>query len=1062
MKPTNKHTENGAPNINRRDFLKVSAVVGGTAALAGFSSCASTQEVTLPEGYYPLNQAENVIYSVCLQCHTGCPIKVKVMNGIAAKIDGNPYAAQTMNPPIPYQTAIKDAAKIDGGICPKGQAGIQSLYDPYRIVKVLKRAGKRGENKWMVIPFDQAINEIIEGGKLFSHVEGEEKREVPGLRAIYKLRDSKLAKEMAADAKLVAKGSLSVQAFKSKYRNHLDSLIDSEHPDFGPVNNQFVFQAGRIEHGRKEFAKRWMYGGFGSTNWYEHTTICEQSHHIAYQKITNQYANGKWTGGKTHMKPDLYNSEFVIFFGTGAFEANFGPPYLSNLVTNNMVSGKLKIAVVDPRLSKTAGKAWKWLPVKPGGDAALAYAMIQWLINEGKYDKTFLANANKAAAHADDESCWTNATHLVRIEEDGPGRLLRASDIGIGGEHQFVVISGGRPVAVSPADDNRPVEGELFYQGELNGFKVKTAFQLLSDYANSHSPQEWASMSGVPLKEIVAVSKEFAKHGKKSVAELYRGAVQHTNGYYNAQAIITLNLLAGNPDWKGGLSKGGGHWHEDGSKNGQPFNLKSALHPNKLTAFGHKITREGSFYEESTLFRENGYPARRPWLPHTNNVYQEIIPSADDAYPYPIKALFLHKGTPVYASPAGDKMIQTLVDLNKVPLFFACDIVIGESSMYADYLFPDTAIWERWGTTHITPACPVLTSKVRQPTVSSLVDKVTVWGESMPISMEAIMLAIAEKLEMPGYGKDGFGPGMHFYRQEDFYLKMVANIAAGDKPGDAVPDAGEAEFETFKKARMHLTHDVYELGRWQQATIDPEGRNWFSKVVYVLNRGGRYENFDAYRNSGSKLPHLLKGQMNFYIEDVAMSRHSYTGKRFWGIAPVEPIMSYNGQVVEDSEYPLSLITFKEIHGGQSRTIPNNYWLANIQPENYLLINAQTAREMNLSDGQTVKLVSATNQAGIWDLKNGEKIPVAGKIKVLQGMRPGVVAVSWHYGHWAYGANDVHIDGELIRGEQKRRRGFCTNAIMRADSAMENVCLEDVIGGSASYYDTRVKLLPVNA
>ena len=45
---------------------------------------------------------------------------------------------------------------------------MQTVYDPFRITQVLKRAGKRGENKWVTIPFDQAITEIVEGGKLFA------------------------------------------------------------------------------------------------------------------------------------------------------------------------------------------------------------------------------------------------------------------------------------------------------------------------------------------------------------------------------------------------------------------------------------------------------------------------------------------------------------------------------------------------------------------------------------------------------------------------------------------------------------------------------------------------------------------------------------------------------------------------------------------------------------------------------------------------------------------------------------------------------------------------------
>ena len=63
--------------------------------------------------------------------------------------------------------AHRQIRTIEGSLCPKGQAGIQALYDPYRIVKVLKRAGKRGENKWKSVPFEQAVDEIVNGGNLF-------------------------------------------------------------------------------------------------------------------------------------------------------------------------------------------------------------------------------------------------------------------------------------------------------------------------------------------------------------------------------------------------------------------------------------------------------------------------------------------------------------------------------------------------------------------------------------------------------------------------------------------------------------------------------------------------------------------------------------------------------------------------------------------------------------------------------------------------------------------------------------------------------------------------------
>jgi anaerobic selenocysteine-containing dehydrogenase len=1047
--------------VDRRTLLKTSALLGGTTALSQVA-CTLVRVGLGPTGEkveYKLHRPDHQILTVCLQCNTQCPIRVKILDGVAVKMDGNPYSPQTMVMHLPYETPISMASSIDGAICPKGQSGIQTLYDPYRIVKVLKRAGRRGENRWVTIPFEQAIQEIVEGGLLFKNVPGEENRHVSGLKDIFKLRDPKLAKDMAEDAKKVGKGDLTVEAFKKKYRDHLDLLIDPDHPDLGPVNNQLVFMAGRIEPGRKEFSQRWLIGGFGSVNWYEHTTICEQSHHIAYARMTDPYEDGKWSGGKTHMKPDLRHSEFVILFGTSLSDANFGPPVLSALAMDRHARGELKLVVVDPRLNNTAGKAWKWLPIKPGGDGALAYGLIRWLLENEAYDRRYLENANKAPATSDNETTWTNATWLVRLETDGPGRFLRGSQIGMGDEHTFVVMRNGKPVPVRPYDTEHPVEGDLMFSGEVRGIRVKTAFQLLYEQAMSRKLEEWAELCGIPVEEIIEVAREFARHGKRSVAELYRGPVQHTNGYYNAQAIITLNLLMGNPDWKGGLTAGGEHWHEMGDKPGQPFPLKE-LHAGKLTAFGIKLTREGTPYEESTLFREKGYPAKRPWYPLSRDVYQEIIPSAGDSYPYPIKALFLHMATPALSIPGGQSVIQTLVDTEKIPLLVGCDIVIGDTTMYCDYIFPDCAIWERWGTPHQTPAVTTKASKIRQPAVDPLVEKVKVFGEELPICMETIMLAIAERLQMPGYGKDGFAPGMDFKRPEDFYLKMVANIAVGDKPNDEVPDASDAELELFLKARQHLSPAVFDPGKWEWAVIDAKGRNLWQKVVYVLNRGGRYENYAVSQKSGDKIPHPFGKMFSLYVERVALTRHSFKGKRFSGIALIESVQAYDHTEIADGEYPLQLITYKTILGGQSRNLPNNYWLANIFPENPILLNPRTARELGFTEGSWAQIVSATNPEGIWDLKNGKKVPIVGKIHLTEGIRPGVVAVSWHFGHWAYGASDFEIDRKRIPGDPRRHKGLCPNAAMRLDPALHNVCLSDPIGGSASFYDTRVKLLKV--
>ncbi|MFW6097448.1 MAG: twin-arginine translocation signal domain-containing protein, partial [Chloroflexota bacterium] len=156
--------------LSRRDFLKISAATGGAAAIlggmGGFHKLLAQSEGA---NAIALHDPANQIYTVCLQCNTGCGIKVKLLDGIAAKIDGNPYSPWTLWPHLPYETPIKEMGGVEGGLCPKGQAGLQTAYDPYRIVSVLKRkrGTKRGEGQWESIPFDQAIDEIVEGGDLF-------------------------------------------------------------------------------------------------------------------------------------------------------------------------------------------------------------------------------------------------------------------------------------------------------------------------------------------------------------------------------------------------------------------------------------------------------------------------------------------------------------------------------------------------------------------------------------------------------------------------------------------------------------------------------------------------------------------------------------------------------------------------------------------------------------------------------------------------------------------------------------------------------------------------------
>ncbi|NOT04154.1 MAG: twin-arginine translocation signal domain-containing protein, partial [Anaerolineales bacterium] len=111
--------------LSRRDFLKLGGVAAGSAAALGalknvMSAEASTGIQTAAD--------EKVVSSTCHLCSAGCGILVRVVNGKAVKLEGNP-----MHP------------VNQGSLCPKGQAAPELLYNPDRLTSPMKRDRNTGQ-----------------------------------------------------------------------------------------------------------------------------------------------------------------------------------------------------------------------------------------------------------------------------------------------------------------------------------------------------------------------------------------------------------------------------------------------------------------------------------------------------------------------------------------------------------------------------------------------------------------------------------------------------------------------------------------------------------------------------------------------------------------------------------------------------------------------------------------------------------------------------------------------------------------------------------------------------
>ena len=865
-----------------------------------------------------------------------------------------------------------------------------------------------------------------------------------------------------------------IAEFKKKHADNLAALIDPDHPDFGPKNNQFVYFWGRKKGGRSNFAAAFT-GAYGTANTHGHTTVCQGSLYFACKAMSEQYVGNTFKDGqKFYWQADQENSDYILFVGANLFDGNYGPTNRTMRMTQRMADGKLKMTVLDPRCTKLASKAQRWVPITPGTDAAFAMGMTRWILENKKFDGKFLSCCNKAAAAAAKELSWSNGAWLVRVDKDGkPGKFLRAQEIGLKAAEKrkddndkefdfeyLVAMKDGKPVAFDPNDDKEAVVGDLFVDVALTDsqgkeVKVKSSLQLMLEASREKSLAEYAELCGTDAATIAAVAGEFTSHGKKACVDIHRGAAQHTNGFYNIAACMNLNLLIGNFDWRGGMIAAS-TYNTDGSSKStdkQPFKFKD-IGPKGVKVFGTSVIRYGMKFEESTLFQgKESYPAKRNWWPLSSDVYEEILPSIADAYPYPAKIAFSYMGAPTYSLPAGQTQIAALLDLDKLPLYIASDILIGPTSMYADYIIPDLHYLERWEFQGSHPNMPVKVQPIRQPVIASPNEVVRVFGEEQPISYETFWLALAEKLGLKGFGKDGFGPGQDFTRPDDFYIRMVANIAFDGK--DPVADASPAEIELFKVARRHLPKNVCDLERWQAIA----GPAW-PKVVTVLNRGGRFASQSAtYKDDhvANKYGKLI----NLYQEKTAGCKDAFTGKSFYGLARFVPIADTMGKDTKElaKGYPLHLITQRDVRHTKSRTITMPY-LTDLMPENAIIIHTGDAKKIGVKTGDRVKVVSATNPDGMWDLKKGRRKPMVGKVQVTETIKPGVITFTLGHGHWSGGAEDVTIDGKVIKADIRREAGVHANAAMWIDPYLKNTCMIDKVGGSVSFYDTMVQLIKV--
>lgn len=1087
--------------LSRRTFIKGSAITAGAAGAAGWGVSPWIGDLFHRRGSYvypnrpPTWRGVTTSYSVCKQCGSDCGLVAHTFGGIIQKLDGNPYHPASAEPHAPYATSTAQAKvwPAPHSLCPRGQAGRQSVYHPYRVTTPLKRTGPRGSGNWQAISWSELITEVCDGGRLFAHVRGEENREVMGFKALW---------DSGAGTK---------------------RPIDPANSDFGPQTNGLVMYASFAEGGQEDFLDGFAMA-FGTVNFLGGDGICD----LNRMNATMQSLDGM----TDTLKPDILNAEYVLFFGLNVSEANFPMQAFARKIAQAATSGSLTYDLVDVRAGNGLLHARRYVPVKPGGDGALAMGMVRWMIENRACDDTYMACPNQSAADAAGEPTFSNSSWLVITEPGHPkaGQFLSPAQVRLGGMggsgSSGMASSEGGAVVIDaegmPRHAASAKAATLWPTGFLNlkpvvvgGVACRTALQMLWQEASRYTLDEYAQAAGIAKRAIEELAQEFTSHGKRAVADFGRGPTMHTNGFYAGRAIMTLNLLIGNIDWAGGYVTSGGSADIGGGYPGAPYPLESW--PGADEPAGVTISRDDATYEESEAYqraiadRRSPYPAPRPWFPIGDGNMAEMFAGINQGYPYPIKILFQHFANPCWSMPAiaganDDRLpLQRLIsNTAKVPLFIATDIFISESSSYADYIVPDTSYLEGWEFPELSPVVATRAQGIRRPVIEPLTSATP---SGAPMCMEQFLIDVAKTIGLPGFGAAALPGGGDLNVREDLYLKMAANAAydpsfvswrhgalVSDGP---VPDASPADLAAISGLRR--AHG--------KALSDAEWR----KVAYMLARGGRFEDYlTAYEPNADVLAHAVEtakaqipiggvtgwvrspGQptpaelaaaydrafqeirsavghrrvrpwmanrygsggmpVQIYNADVAGMRNSLTGKAFAGTGRYEPPHDYSGRAIDDldsaTEFPFVLATHKDAvtSRGLASTAP---WLMEMCPEGFVNMNPRDAARLGLAAGDLVRVRSKTHSEGI-----------TGHLRLLPGVRPGVVTFPHGYGHWHYASGKWKVDGKAVDGDPSHNAPTRLNAVMRLDPSLAcpdgwTIGLLDPVSGGQAFFETRV-------
>lgn len=337
---------------------------------------------------------------------------------------------------------------------------------------------------------------------------------------------------------------------------------------------------------------------------------------------------------------DLVNAKNIFVWGNNITDAQLQEWHY----VADAIEAGANLIVIDPNFTVLAGKADKWVPIRPGSDAALILSMMNVIIAEDLINVPFMQKS-------------TVAPFLVR---EDTGMFLRMSDLGVAP----IVIGVDEGTGLDRTLDSAAVLDEAgaiasaavatapMISGtyDFNGVLCRTAYDLLKDEVAKYPPETAEKLCEVPAATIVELS-HLAADGPVT-HRVGWGPQAYDNGVHPHHAGATLAALVGQLGFPGA------------SYGAADINWWGGFNDGLAYAGGIPTSQAVSILALPEVLKTGKYLG------------------AD----YPIKAAFVYQGNPITTVVDTNKLLNDVIP--NLDFIVTADSAFTDTVRYSDIVLP--------------------------------------------------------------------------------------------------------------------------------------------------------------------------------------------------------------------------------------------------------------------------------------------------------------------------------------------------------------------------------------